>query len=82
MKTTHAGDRPGKTGDFPVSFANFLIAGLDNGGIDVSCRLCEGFVASGGCTCCDDNEVTVEDALAACRAHRCERSADCTTTSP
>jgi hypothetical protein len=85
METTSIGDVPNISGEslsLSTGLTKFLIEGLDNGGIDVSCALCEGFVASGGCTCCGDNQVTAQDILAACHAHRCERSIDCAITSP
>jgi hypothetical protein len=75
MAPAYAGGEPSATGEslrLPTGLAKFLIEGVDNGGIDVACAVCEEFVASGGCTCCDDRQVTVEDVLAACRAHRCE----------
>lgn len=54
---------------------NFIYAqvcGLENGGIEIFCRLCDEPIAAGGCNCCDENEVLLIDLVAAARDHICK----------
>ncbi|MFJ8699430.1 hypothetical protein [Streptomyces ardesiacus] len=55
-----------------TNYSNALAFGVENGGIELFCRLCEETFAYGGCECCDDNEVTVSDLVQATRDHICK----------
>ncbi|MGW3232445.1 hypothetical protein [Kitasatospora sp. NPDC001095] len=50
----------------------YLVEGLDNGGVVLTHALCAGLAAAGGCYCCDDNTVTLAQLVVASELHSCE----------
>lgn len=49
-----------------------LVAGWENGGVELCCLLCNEIFAGGGCDCCEENEVTLADLLQASQDHICK----------
>ena len=52
------------------------VLGWENGGVSVLCKHCDFELGGGGCDCCSDNHVTLEDLLTAAEVkHECEGDA-------
>jgi hypothetical protein len=59
-----------------TNLSNVLVYGWDNGGVEICCLLCGECIASGGCACCEDNQVLLLDLVSATREHICKESSN------
>lgn len=50
----------------------YVVEGLDNGGVVIVHAPCDGLAGEGGCFCCEDNSVTLADLINASELHSCE----------
>lgn len=57
-------------------FEGFEVFGIDeNGAVQLECTACEVIIAEGGCTCCKDNTVTLEQLIDTAENHVCQNEA-------
>ncbi|MFJ4093468.1 hypothetical protein ACIPYS_17980 [Kitasatospora sp. NPDC089913] len=50
----------------------YVVEGLENGGVVLVHEPCDGLAGEGGCDCCNGNAVTLADLINASEQHSCE----------
>lgn len=67
----------GQVSDAAVTNLSLVqVIGWDNGGVEIDCLDCGEEIAAGGCSCCEDNSVTLLDLVSAARDHVCKEAAN------
>lgn len=62
------------TGGIPHEHDEYEVIGWDNGGVELIHTPCDTTVASGGCDCCKNNNVTLRQLTDATTTHTCEET--------